>query len=407
MSCAFFLSADDIDQLSTKLLSIRAADFAAVNPNTGTAATFRNQRDADITIDLHSRFPIVENTDGIKTPTWPIGYSQMFNMRTDRGNGILRKRVELEEAGFYLVDDGNIMRRADEEYVPLLVGRMIHHFDHRFASVEESEDAEENDAVGVSVTAEQHNAPDFTPEPQFWVPKNRLPSYGNLRWFLAYRDITNTTNARTAIATVMPRCGAGHTLPILPPKLPAPPGEDAFGVASAVYEAEVARILGSYKRMAPLLLANFNSFALDFIARQKVQSTHLSFFILQQLPVIPLEAFARPIGATSAEAIIRDHVLRLSYTAHDLKPFAEDMGHHGAPFPWDTEERLHLRARLDALFFLLYGLNRDDAAYILSTFPIVQREEEEQFAGRFRSRDLILGYMAAFAAGDPDSRISA
>lgn len=119
------------------------------------------------------------------------------------------------------------------------------------------------------------------------------------------------------------------------------------------------------------------------------------------------EAFARPIGATSADAIIRDHVLRLSYTAHDLKAFAEDMGHQGAPFAWDAEERLHLRARLDALFFLLYGLNRDDAAYILSTFPIIQREEEAQFAGRFRSRDLILGYMAAFAAGDPDSRISA
>ncbi len=112
-------------------------------------------------------------------------------------------------------------------------------------------------------------------------------------------------------------------------------------------------------------------------------------------------------GTTSSEALIRDHVLRLSYTAHDLKPFAEDMGHQGAPFPWDAEERLHLRARLDALFFLLYGLNRDDAAYILSTFPIIQREEEAQFDGRFRSRDLILGYMAAFTAGDPDSRISA
>jgi hypothetical protein len=29
------------------------------------------------------------------------------------------------------------------------------------------------------------------------------------------------------------------------------------------------------------------------------------------------------------------------------------------------------------------------------------------FAKRFRSRDLILGYMAAFAAGDAESRIAA
>jgi hypothetical protein len=36
----------------------------------------------------------------------------------------------------------------------------------------------------------------------------------------------------------------------------------------------------------------------------------------------------------------------------------------------------------------------------------VEREEKARFGGRFRSRALILGYMAAFAAGDLDSRIA-
>ena len=49
----------------------------------------------------------------------------------------------------------------------------------------------------------------------------------------------------------------------------------------------------------------------------------------------------------------------------------------------------------DALFFHLYGIDRDTADYILGTFPIVRREEEQRYGGRFRSRDLILGYMAA------------
>ena len=62
-----------------------------------------------------------------------------------------------------------------------------------------------------------------------------------------------------------------------------------------------------------------------------------------------------------------------------MAPFARDLGHHGPPFPWDQEERRHLRARLDALYFHLYGLDRDDAAYILSTFPIIQRQDEAQF----------------------------
>lgn len=57
-----------------------------------------------------------------------------------------------------------------------------------------------------------------------------------------------------------------------------------------------------------------------------------------------------------------------------------------------------------SIFF--YGLGRDDAAYVLDTFPIV-REQDEQAFGRYRTKDLILGYMAAFAAGDAESRIDA
>ena len=60
---------------------------------------------------------------------------------------------------------------------------------------------------------------------------------------------------------------------------------------------------------------------------------------------------------------------------------------------------------MDALYFHLYGLSRDDAAYILSTFPIVQREDEARF-GTYRTRDLILGYMNALAAGDTESVIA-
>ncbi len=44
--------------------------------------------------------------------------------------------------------------------------------------------------------------------------------------------------------------------------------------------------------------------------------------------------------------------------------------------------------------------------YILSTFPIVRDSDQAEF-GRYRTRDLILGYMAAFAAGDAQSRINA
>ena len=83
-----------------------------------------------------------------------------------------------------------------------------------------------------------------------------------------------------------------------------------------------------------------------------------------------------------------------------MASFARDLGHHGPPFPWDPEQRRHLRARLDALYFHLYGLTRDDASYILSTFPTIQRQDQAQFGGHYRTRDLMLAYMNALAAGD-------
>jgi hypothetical protein len=126
------------------------------------------------------------------------------------------------------------------------------------------------------------------------------------------------------------------------------------------------------------------------------------------------DAYARKFGARTAREIVRDAVLRLSYTAHDLADFARDMGHVDKktgealpPFKWDEEERAHLRARLDALYFLLYGItDRDDVRYILDTFPIVKRDDERAFGGRYRTAELILAYMNALEAGDPDAKVA-
>jgi len=109
--------------------------------------------------------------------------------------------------------------------------------------------------------------------------------------------------------------------------------------------------------------------------------------------------FEQKLGKTRIADFVRGEVLRLSYTAHDLAPFARDLGYQGAPFEWDEDDRRHRLARLDALFFCLYGLSRDDAAYILDTFPIV-REHDEKAHGRYLTRELILAYMNAVAAGD-------
>ena len=132
---------------------------------------------------------------------------------------------------------------------------------------------------------------------------------------------------------------------------------------------------------------------------------NLSWYLLEQLPIITPADYDRPFGDKIARAIVRDHVLRLTYTAHDMAPFAHDLGYDGPPFSWDGEERRHLRARLDALYFHLYGLSRDDAGYVLDTFPIVRGEDEKAF-GHYRTRDMIMAYMSALEAGDTETRVA-
>ena len=204
---------------------------------------------------------------------------------------------------------------------------------------------------------------------------------------MAFKHVTAPTNVRTMIACIGPRAGFGNSLPILLPTNKAP--------------AEIQ----AYKKGSYLVAANLNTFAFDFVTRQKVQGQNLNWFIVEQLPVITAADYDRPFGATTARDLILDHVLRLTYTAHDMTPFARDLGYDGPPFVWDEEERRHLRARLDALYFYLYGLSRADAGYVLDTFPIIRREDETAF-GRYRTKEMILAYMNALAAGDTETQVA-
>jgi len=81
-------------------------------------------------------------------------------------------------------------------------------------------------------------------------------------------------------------------------------------------------------------------------------------------------------------------VLELTYTAWDLKAFAREYGWIDPPFVWNDARRLQLRCELDAAFFLLCGVGRDDLAYVMDTFPIVRRKDE-QF-GSYRTKETIL-----------------
>ena len=383
--CAFFLQ--DVSELDDpdRCFPLTAEDFARVNPNTGTAPIFRTRRDAALTTAIYNRLPVlVDRSSGEAVKAWPVKYATMFHMTND--SGLFRTRAELEEREGAWPVGGNRFGSPSGDWVPLYEGKMVQAFDHRAANIVVNLKNQHRPAQPVPATPEQHRDPTWLPDPQFWVPASKCNWTVGVEWVLGFKEITAPTNVRTLIAALFPTIGFGNKVPILKPE--------------------------TTDRSEWLLAANMNATILDFVTRQKVQGQTLNLFIVEQLPVVPLNRYdSVRFGPKTAGEIVREAMLELTYTAHDMAPFARDLGYLDEagevkpPFRWDEDRRLRLRAKLDAVFFHLYGVtDRDEVRYIYSTFPIVERQETEA-TGRYRSCDLCLAWINALAAGHPDAEI--
>ena len=384
-NCAFYLHSVDELNDGDRQFPLAATDFARVNPNTGTAPIFRSRRDAEITMAIYNRLPVlVDRSSGEAVKAWPVKYQRMFDMTND--SHLFRTLDELEERESAWPIGGNRFDSPKGEWVPLYEGKMVQAYDHRAANVVVNPSNQHRPAQAIPTSDSQHTNPAWLPTPQFWVNEAECAWHPATEWILGFKEITAATNIRTMITALLPTVGFGNKVPIL---------------------KEERATQNSWQ-----LAANFNSTIFDFVARQKIQGQTLNLFIIEQFPVVPPTTYDQTnFGQKTAAEIIREAVLELTYVSYDMAPFANDLGHVDdsgevkPPFPWDEDRRLYLRAKLDALFFHLYGItDRDDIRYIYSTFPIVERQEMTAY-GHYRTRELCLAWMNALAAGRPDTEL--
>jgi len=305
---------------------------------------------------------------------WGLRFLSMFHMTND--SGLFRTRAELASAGWRLNEgrferDGNVV-------VPLYEGKMIHHFDHRFGTHEGQSEAQANQGKLPELDDDAHSNPARTTLPRYWVSEDevaaRLDDTWNRAWFLGWRNITGTEKIRTVVACIIPSAAVGNSFPLM--------------------------MASTDPKLVVDLYANLLSIPFDYCARQKVAGLNLNYFTMRQLPTLRPESYAMP--APWAPALqIRDwllpRVLELTFTAWDLKAIAEDCGDDGPPFIWDPKRRFQLRCEIDAAYFHLYGISRDDTAYILDTFPVLARSEEREH-GEYRTRRAVLETYDSLAA---------
>ena len=355
---AFFLhdpaELDDAD----KVFTLTPKEIELLNPNTRTCPVFRSRRDAEITIGIYRRVPVLIKEGDPNGNPWGISFMQgLFNMTSD--SHLFHTREELEADGWTLV--GNVFTKGTARMLPLYEAKMVDFYDHRACDVVKSETAAKRQNQPRYLSASEHDDATRAPIPNSWIDERELPNENP--WYLGFCDVTSPTNERTVVAAFIPRAGVGHTLPL-------------------IY---------TERREEHLLLANLNSIVLDFIARQKVSGLHLTYSYVKQFAIL------HPDAVACHDDFVRPRVLELTYTAHDMKSFAVAMGMPNGPFRWDEERRRIIRAELDALFFHLYGIPRDDVDYIMETFPIVKRKDETKY-GTYRTKELILAEYDRMAA---------
>lgn len=359
---AFFCHAVSDLRDPKRRFPLSAEDIRLLNPNTRTCPIFRSRRDAEITKEIYRHVPVLIDERREDGNPWGIKFSTMFHMSND--SGFFRTREELEAEGWELAEPGNVFTDGRRRYLPLYEAKMLHHYDHRWATYTNATNSR-------LMQPQEKQDPASVAQPRYWVPESevreRLRERWDRDWLLGWRDICRSTDERTTIFSVVPISGVGHTSPLL------------LAQSDPLLAGSVLR-------------ANMTTFAFDFVTRQKIGGTHLTYGFLNQLPVLPPETYDAPAawepGSTLSDWI-SSRVLELTYTAHDLAPFARDLGYNGPPFRWDPERRFLLRCELDASYFHLYGIAREDVEYIMDTFPIV-RKKDEAAHGEYRTKRVIL-----------------
>jgi hypothetical protein len=372
---AFFATRADHLRDPRRLFSLTPQDIARINPNTRTLPVFRTRQDADLTRAIYERVPVLVNERTGENP-WDVRFLRMFDMSND--SHLFHTRSQLEAEGYRLVGNtfvaGDPTSPSPARYLPLYEAKMIWHYDHRYGTYEGVRDRSSTQLT--TPNAAQHADPHFVVQPWYWVPAEEVTKrLGDWRrgWLLGFRNVTNATNERSAVFGLLPKAGVGNSLPVLLPSN-----------ISAPFVAG--------------LVANFSTLPFDWVVRQKLAGVNMNFFYVEQLPVLPPEAYT-----PEDLRFIVPRVLELVYTSWDMKPFADDVWREadeglravirphpptpspaalgeGIPFPpftWNEERRAILRAELDAYYARLYGLTRKQLRYILDPADLTERELED------------------------------
>lgn len=349
---------------------LAADEILMLNPNTGTLPLFRTRKDAEITLKIYQRFPVLVN-DEMKQNPWGLRFARLFDMAND--SVLFRTAEELRGmgAGF----DGWAWTQGAKRWLPLYEAKMLNHYDHRFSTYDGATQAQLNVGSLPRLTVADHQDPEKEPLARYWVEETEVERAIGDRWdrgwFLGWRDIARASDSRTFVPCVLPRSAVGNKFPLA---MPYP------------------------LRLGWLFHPLTSSLVFDYVARQKISGTGMTYFIVKQLAAPDPSIFEVCLPGVCDGPLsewMNPRILELSYTSRRMAPYARDIlglpddADPGPPFGWDPERRAHLQAELDAVMFRLYGLTGAEVEHVLDSFTVVRKYEERDY-GDFVTKRRVL-----------------
>ncbi|MBX6166395.1 MAG: N-6 DNA methylase, partial [Thermobispora bispora] len=153
-------------QIADRQFTLTPDDIIRLNPNTGTCPVFDHKRNADITIGIYQRVPVLwrDGADGEGINPWELSFRAMVHMAND--SDVFRPNASASETLESMLADGwrlegNVLVRGGERLLPLYEAKMVHHFDDRFGTYEGQTEAQANVGTLPRPTSAQKDDPSY------------------------------------------------------------------------------------------------------------------------------------------------------------------------------------------------------------------------------------------------------
>lgn len=168
----FVCFATQVSQLADerRRFTLTPEDFRLINPNTLTCPVFRSKRDAELTKKLYRAAPVLirdaciegEGEHAREVPAqnpWGITFMAMMHMSNDSHL-------------FKYQNNSGTDGTTDAKLMPLYEAKLIHHFDHRWATY--TTDPDTGAVASRDVTLPEKQDASFSITPRYWVPAREV-----------------------------------------------------------------------------------------------------------------------------------------------------------------------------------------------------------------------------------------